>query len=839
MWVIKSSLQATSGLHRFFRGIVAALLFLSLNACVRMNDPDVSQDFNHHIIGILDQNQTIEQSFISRRPRLNGISLWVTFVHDLDSNPPTGQLLFKLYSSNRDTQLLFATSIPISSSWDNSQIDITFPPQDDQPGQPYYIQIESSGSAIQVLGRNEDTYPDGTAFIHGEETVADISFHTTYDYGLNAVLQDLSTWALKPGLILLLGLSLFLPGWTLLDLFGLRKFYSHNEQAALSVGLSLAVIPLLMFWSTVLQIRWSNTGVFWIFGFLTGYWILRFVISNLISKNNHYMQLESTVNLHEKNDSSHFSKGLILCGIIAGVFFVRLAMVRDLATPAWVDSVHHALITQMIIKNGGFPSSYAPYMEFDIHNYHVGFHSNLAVFTWLSGLGIHDSMLIYGQALNALASLSVYLLTTTLTRKPQAGLFAAFITGFLTPMPAYYTSWGRYTQLAGLLILPSILSFLILGLRQDKSANQHFHVKRNSILLAIIAISGLFLVHYRVLAFLILLLFAKFISDLTFQGSSPRKAILSKWLISTFVILIGSVALVFPWFFHAISQIFIPKLTPPAFNPVTLFNDFSWRFLTTALGKQALLLASIGVVTTSTTNMPLIMTMLLWIIQLLFFANMDALKLPGGGFITGTSVVIMLFLPISVVGGSFLDQITSAWQITLRVQTNPFIRKVFWGVIIVISVFVATLGARQILPLLNPITILSRQADLDAIDWIQHNIPTDSTFILNSFSWGFGLYAGSDGGYWISPITGANSLPPPALYGLGKPEIVNHINTICQIVVNTDTSPQELWNLMDENKVEYIFIGRRGGPLSYSALLRSNLFDQVYNTNGVWILKPR
>ena len=32
------------------------------------------------------------------------------------------------------------------------------------------------------------------------------------------------------------------------------------------------------------------------------------------------------------------------------------------------------------------------------------------------------------------------------------GLAAALIVGVFTPMPAYYTSWGRYTQLAALLI---------------------------------------------------------------------------------------------------------------------------------------------------------------------------------------------------------------------------------------------------------------------------------------------------------------------------------------------------------------------------------------------------
>ncbi len=63
-------------------------------------------------------------------------------------------------------------------------------------------------------------------------------------------------------------------------------------------------------------------------------------------------------------------------------------------------------------------------------------------------------MLLLGQVFNALSVLAVYLLATSLTKDRLAGLFAALVTGFLSSMPAYYASWGRYTQLVGLLVLP-------------------------------------------------------------------------------------------------------------------------------------------------------------------------------------------------------------------------------------------------------------------------------------------------------------------------------------------------------------------------------------------------
>ena len=31
---------------------------------------------------------------------------------------------------------------------------------------------------------------------------------------------------------------------------------------------------------------------------------------------------------------------------------------------------------------------------------------------------------------------------------------------------------------------------------------------------------------------------------------------------------------------------------------------------------------------------------------------------------------------------------------------------------------------------------------------------TDATVLINPFTWGYGLYAGNDGGFWISPLAG-------------------------------------------------------------------------------------
>ena len=78
-------------------------------------------------------------------------------------------------------------------------------------------------------------------------------------------------------------------------------------------------------------------------------------------------------------------------------------------TPAWVDSIHHGLITRLILEQGGLPESFSPFIPSGAESYHSGFHSNLATYIWLTDLEIHTAMQFFGQVLNALMGFPIYL----------------------------------------------------------------------------------------------------------------------------------------------------------------------------------------------------------------------------------------------------------------------------------------------------------------------------------------------------------------------------------------------------------------------------------------------
>ena len=55
--------------------------------------------------------------------------------------------------------------------------------------------------------------------------------------------------------------ALWLPGRLLLDLLRPKQRLDWGEQVALSVGMSMAVIPLVLTWTTVLGLHWNRAGI--------------------------------------------------------------------------------------------------------------------------------------------------------------------------------------------------------------------------------------------------------------------------------------------------------------------------------------------------------------------------------------------------------------------------------------------------------------------------------------------------------------------------------------------------------------------------------------------------
>ncbi|MBN1148874.1 MAG: hypothetical protein JXA78_16550 [Anaerolineales bacterium] len=787
-----------------------------------MKDPEASQEYRGDVVGIVSQERALGQTFVSRRPRLNGVQLWLRRKPDF---PADDRLIVELYKAVGDPQPLASTAFSSAALGNAFPLAISLPPQDAPPGQGYYLVLHTSGGQVEVFGRNEDAYPYGEMLVDGKPPAAgeaDFSFRLSYEYDPVAMMGDLGAAAQDMWLVLPLVLLLWAPGRLLLGLVESGPWMKDGraldwgERAALSLGLSLALLPVLMLWTTSLGLRWSRAGVLLCSALLAA-------ALAWVSWRKRRRARGACLPLRQRLDPT----SLALAAVLLLSLGVRLAMARDLAAPAWVDSVHHALLTRLIVDVGGYPQTYAPLVETTTASYHPGYHSLAAAFAWLSGLDLPRSILLLSQALNALSALAVYLFATSLTGSRSAGVIAALVTAAFTPMPAYYASWGRYTQMTGQLALP-VCFVLIRHLWQARLSKTRLAAL---LLVSGIACGGLFLIHYRVIAFLVLLLLAELVArTIRSLDKAPLWQTLPRLLVPLGLAGALAVLVSLPWWPAFISSLLLPQ-TSVSGAAKNNFSDFAWGYLTSAYGKQAMYLAGLGLAWSLARARWFGATLALWVALLFLLANPGAVDLPGGGLVNNTSVEIMLFMPISVLAGYLSAEVVSAPRRFIPLRGRP----VYAAVVGLAGAALALVGARNLLPILNPITFLFREADAPAIAWVAENVPAGETVLTNPFLWGYGLYAGQDGGAWIPALAGRASMPPPVLQALGDHNNARQATEISRQIVERSKDPQALYDLMQAEGVQFIYLGARGGAISAQALRESPLFDLLYARDGVWI----
>ena len=834
--------------HLILLGVLS-LLALLLSACTTLTDFDSMQEYRGHVVGTVSPEMTVGQTLVVRRPGFNGVLLWLR-PRGSEYTDDAAVLARILPAPGAETALV-EQSISFQRMAVQFPVSIEFTPLSEVAEETFYLELSTNDGEVDVMGRLENASPRGEATISGEPIEADLSFRLLYRYDLKAFWEDARQLTGESWLLIPLWLTVWLPGWLLLEFSGLGTQMERGERWALAVGLSLAVIPLVLLWTSLVGLRWNALTVWLAVGLLGAaavWWEIQHrpqreqppspepvaMTESIPPADTNPIEAEAPVPQPRTNAWIP----LALLAILGLAFMLRMAMVRDLAAPSWVDSVHHGLITRLVLDEGRYPRDYAPFLEIDTAHYHEGFHAALALFTSLSGLELERSMLFFGQALNALSILAVYLFTVTLTGQRLAGLIAALLAGFLTPMPAYYTSWGRYTQLASLLILPAaftLLTRLVLDKPQQRSDLYPGGHTFNLLLLSGVACGGLFLVHYRVAAFLLLLLLAWMLvrarSMLVEHGSLAALGQESGLLAGGGAV---ALALSLPWWPGLLSTLIGPSLAWGN-APAKLFEGFNWGFLTSAQGMPVLWLAGAGLLLGLLTRRDFPLVLVLWAGLLFLLANLSALGLPGGGLVNNTSVEITLFMPLAAAAGYFPAWALSAWGRRMPERWSWLPRLT----LLAGALAVVWLGFRYLLPILNPVTILYREADRPAMQWMRDNLPAEARVQINPFNWGYGLYAGADGGYWIDALAGQVTNPPPILYGLdtSTDSTLSATSEFNQQVLNLSGDAAALHRLLKDEGIEYVYLGSKGGGLSPRVLLQSPYFKLLYAGNLTYVFE--
>lgn len=640
------------------------------------------------------------------------------------------------------------------------------------------------------------------------------------------------------------GWLLWLPGTLLASLFGLRRSPDVLVYVALQLGLGIVFWPLLFLWTSTLGFRWSPAVaqiVVFVVG-LGGIFVLARPGYNLLAAG--------------RQRFPRFNLWLLLFGLIATLTVVtRLLHIRNLVLPAWVDSVYHTMIVRVLLAQGALPDTYAPFIPHGHFFHHWGYHSLAAWLAWFLGLTdpLDTARLIlqFGQVLNTLSVVMFYAAGRTLFNSRRAGLLAAMIGTLISWLPAYYVTWGHYSKLTGLLVLPVFCIAL-----------WQLH-KRPSIgiwLAAVMLGAGLLTIHVRVVVLALTL-----ITVLGFVLLFQRvwRTLLLWGLVGLAVIFLD-----LPWLFILLNNSYLLQVFSQTSDlQSTQWIDLTsipWHLVWITHNRELLALITGGVSgLAGWGNMPLAGRVIsgLWLLLLgaLFvrvwrnksfhyanitpFAlllawaaltavvlNLSHLGLPALRFVDNFTGVIVLFIPLSLIGGGLL-----AW-----VSRQMVPRRRLSAVTAVLIVAGSVWGAMTMTNIVKLTSILIQPADVRAMGWIQENTPPEAHFAVNVWPWLPGIYAGTDGGYWLPLLTDRTSVLPPAIiYPIASDyDTFQSTNALLEPL----SQPRSLNNAdfrarLKRNGVTHLYIGARGGPLDPLDLLNRSFVELVYHDGPVYIFK--
>jgi len=704
----------------------------------------------------------------------------------------------------------------------NAPIHVDFPPQINSAGQSFQVRLSgTAGNKATVWAYDLNRYTPGGLVFNGQPLPGDLRFSTSYTYLWPDMLADtLRALGRVLAAALPLVLILWLPGALLLDVLGAGSIWLRlgGARLAAAIALSIALLALAWLWAGVVGWHWSAVGLWAAYVILAGaglarlFWLLR----------------QRRFSWPRPRPDSAGLALILLASVV-----VRLLAARDLAFPAWVDSSHHVLIARLLAAAGQVPAGYQPALPIDVFYYHFAFHALDVTFSWLTGQDLVSATLFLGQVINGLLPLSAYALAWGLTGRRRAALVAAFVVGLVSFFPGYFVTWGRYTQLTGMLLLGPAAAALWRGLRLPAappgSTLAWLGVKWRPVTLAGLLAAGVFLGHYRVLFFFVVFAVVALLAHLRRRQT---------WVVLASA---GLVALVItlPWVVRLTSQAVLPLLTAPgglavseAYNafPSDYFNsplERGWLILAAASGLWGLFRRNRG-----------IWSILAWTAGV--FASLNAG--PATWLVNNNSWAISLFLP----GSALLGWGAAEWwqqgkHCLARRATGAFSWTAAAGSL-VLAVTVGLLaygglaGARTQLSVVNPSTVLATAADAEAINWVQAHVPPDAVFAINSWNWLSGLWAGSDGGAWILPVTGRQTTSPPNDYAYGSPAYVARIDDFnVRLAQSPDASSPEFRALLAGAGVTHIFIGARGGTLMPEMFVGTAGYQLLYSNGADWI----
>jgi hypothetical protein len=407
-------------------------------------------------------------------------------------------------------------------------------------------------------------------------------------------------------------------------------------------------------------------------------------------------------------------------------------------------------------------------------------------------------------------------------------------------------NWGRYTQLAGqaILLTTVVLTWPLLedrsvraldrsGAHAEKDRVQRLLATVGTYLPAWIAIAGLALTHYRVLAFYGAFVLAWLLVN---AGHGWRRAL---WLA------LGSLAIALPWFVRTLGGKIVDVVASQLTTAPDRLSSFSVQYnaignLFTYMPPAAWLLLPLATALGLWRRRRGVGLVSLWWFLLFVATNPQLLRLPGSGLITNFALFIAVYIPAGLLIGDLFGGAVAA------VGARAWVRVL----LVLLLVGGGLAGARWRLGDMRIAQhALALQPDVEAMAWIRENTPPDARFLVNSFfAYGGSVIVGSDGGWWMPLLANRANTVPPLNYSGEQgpwPEYRLWVNELTQLIQDRGIDDQATLEELRKRGITHVYVGQQqgrvnyGGPhvLSPEVLNESPAYRPIYHRAQVWVFE--
>lgn|SRR5574341_109810 len=504
------------------------------------------------------------------------------------------------------------------------------------------------------------------------------------------------------------------------------------EYFGMALAIGLALVILLVSGLTLLRIPLTKSNLS--IALLSGCGIC--ILHLLHKKSNSRIQLSFS------RDHSLIEK-LLPISLVFILVFLRLIQIRGVVVPNWYDGLMHASRLQEFTLRSSIP--------FD-NIYRVGFYEIALVVQSFWALTPPQTILLLGQWLSVVCGLSFYMFARRYIHNAYASSLSFAVYSFSLLFPSHLISWGRYPYLLGLALLPPAIL----------ASQDYINNRRGSFLAGSVFVVSLGLTHYGSLLIWLSLILIYLINKISSgkkrrpETLGNRKAVLFRPFLLVFPALIVILSKIFdPLYQHVIQNGLISQIYDTEFQFGTQYILKLFR----AHDGLLILLWLIWVSWSLVWKRNLLYITLFWPLAI-WFLSWIQYQIVGSSILTYENLIALLSIPLSLSIGLFAQQLLLLLIKLDSSKVQPLFRhrlkshsSILSSIAILVSVFSGPLT-------IDPGTALFTNEDMLAMKWISMSTSKDAGFLIRTVSWDNNTLMPSDGGGWITFLTGRRTIIP-------------------------------------------------------------------------------